>query len=87
MKLILKKYKYFIVIGIFLLLLYIGIPSINYTNCLSSQKFQILTIDGVVVKKYLDKSQHSTPIVEIEDSRGCIDSIYFSVIIPGFMIQ
>jgi hypothetical protein len=73
----LKKYKYFIVAGLFFLTIYAVVPSVNYTNCLSNQKFREVTIDGVVVDKYFDKSQHSTPIVEIENFEGLIDSIYF----------
>lgn len=76
MKSILKKYKYLIIVVLFALTVYAAVPSINYTNCCNNQSFQALTIDGVVVNKYLDKSQHSTPIVEIENFEGRVDSVY-----------
>jgi hypothetical protein len=75
MKTALRKYKYLVVFLLFLLVIYAMVPSVNYTNCLNSQKFQVLIFDGVVVNKYLDKSQHSTPIVEIKNFEGRIDSV------------
>lgn len=77
MKAFLKKYKYLVIVCLFLSIVYIIVPSMNYTNCLSSQKFREVIIDGVVINKYLDKSQHSTPIVEIQNFLGRIDSVYF----------
>ncbi len=76
MKALLRKYKYLVIVALFLLVVYAIVPSVNYTNCLSNQKFQKLAFDGVVVDKYLDKSQHSTPIVEIRNFEGRIDSVY-----------
>jgi hypothetical protein len=64
------------VVVLFLLTVYAAVPSVNYTNCGNNQRFQALTFDGVVVNKYLDRSQHSTPIVEIENFEGRVDSVY-----------
>jgi hypothetical protein len=76
MKFRLGRFKSFILIAVFILVIYVIVPSVNYTNCVSNNRFQNLTIDGVVVKKYLDKSQHSTPIVEVQNFLGCVDKIY-----------
>lgn len=65
MKALLKKYEYLIFLGLFLLIVYAAVPSINYTNCRSNQRFQKTIFDGVVVKKYLDRSEHSIPRIEI----------------------
>jgi len=71
-----SKLKYFLIVILFFLAIYTIVPSTNYTNCLASQRFEKLTFHGVVVNKFLDKSQHSTPIVEIRNFRGRRDSVY-----------
>ncbi len=76
MKSIFKKYKYLIIFIIFLLLVYIAVPSINYTNCRIDQRFREISFDGVVVNKYLDKTQHSQPKVEILDLENNLIRIY-----------
>lgn len=53
------------------------IPKEKNQKCLWQEDFDSLKFSGVVVKKYIDSSQHSSPIVEIEDlMTGKIDTIY-----------
>jgi len=77
MKALLRKYKYLVIVVLFLLVVYFIVPSINYTNCRSSQRFHKIIFDGVVVKKYLDRSEHSMPTIEILDLNDSLTEISF----------
>ena len=56
---------------------YFCVPSINYTNCLYGEDFRQIEFEGVVIRKYLDKSNHSTPIAELKNSKDTIEEIHF----------
>lgn len=51
---------------IFGIMLYVYFPSKNSTNCYADQIFKEQAFEGVVSRKYLDKNQHSVPIIEIK---------------------
>lgn len=71
-----KKHKAIIFFGLFFIAVYFFVPSVNYTSCLYGEDFRQIEFEGVVVKKYLDKSDHSTPIAELKNLRDSIEKIY-----------
>lgn len=71
------KYKYILLAAFFLLLIYVAVPSINYTNCRSQERFRNLVFDGAVTVKYLDKSEHSVPRIRITKAGTSPDEVSF----------
>src|SRR5687767_1982802 len=63
-----KTYKYIIAVVVFYGLIYIMLPNSNYEKCHNSETFRCEQFEGVVIAKYLDKSQHSVPVIEIKDA-------------------
>lgn len=68
-----KKFRYLFFILIFLFTAYTLSPSDNANNCHSKQVFIGEDFDGVVVDKFLDKSQHSVPVIVIENFGDSVD--------------
>lgn len=57
--------------------LFFFIPKRKNHKCLWQEDFDSITFFGVVVSKYIDSSQHYSPILEIEDlTTREIDTIY-----------
>lgn len=71
-----KFYKFLAFFAIFFAIVYFIRPSSNYQQCWIEEKFLRTHFDGIILKKYLDHSQHSTPIVEIGYNNN-VDSLYF----------
>jgi len=71
-----SKYKPLLFFGAFILLIYFCIPSMNYTNCKENEYFRKMTFEGIIQKKYLDKSDHSTPKVVLKNFQNELDTLY-----------
>jgi len=71
-----KVNKAIIFFGLVFTAVYFCVPSVNYTNCLSGEHFRQIAFEGVVLRKYLDKSDHSTPIAELKNYKNSIEKIY-----------
>ena len=61
------------IIGIFAIVfffatIFIFTPSVEQGECDAFNDFKMLTIDGIVSKKYIDSTQHSYPIIVIQNS-------------------
>jgi hypothetical protein len=73
-----KKYKYLIFFLLLFASLFLFIPFGGNDKCKWQQDFNTNFFFGVVVEKFLDSSQHSTPIVEVKDIKtGKIDTLDF----------
>jgi hypothetical protein len=70
-----KTHKGIIFFGLFLTAVYFCVPSINYTNCLYGEDFRQSEFEGVIVRKYLDKLNHSTPVAELRNYKDSIERI------------
>jgi hypothetical protein len=70
-----KTHKAIIFFGLFLTAVYFCVPSVNYTNCLYGEDFRQSEFEGVIVRKYLDKSSHSTPVAELRNYKDSIERI------------
>ena len=70
-----KTHKGLIFFGLFFTAVYFCVPSINYTNCLYGENFRQSEFEGVVVRKYLDKSNHSVPVAELRNYKDSIKRI------------
>jgi len=70
-----KTHKAIIFFGLFLTAVYFCVPSINYTNCLYGENFRQIEFEGIVIRKYLDKANHSTPIAELMTFKDSIERI------------
>jgi hypothetical protein len=62
--------------GLFFIAVYFCVPSDNCLNCIARERFRQEEFEGVVIKKYLDRSDHSTPIAELRNTRDSIEKIY-----------
>jgi hypothetical protein len=66
---------------VFLLLfasLFLFVPMSGNDKCKWQQDFNAVFFNGVVVGKFIDSFQHSTPIVEVKNfETGKIDTLYF----------
>lgn len=61
--------------GAFILVIYFCIPSTNFHNCTWNEDFGKMKFEGVIQKKYLDKSNHSTPTVVLIDFQNNMDTL------------
>ncbi|MEE1885059.1 hypothetical protein [Pedobacter flavus] len=72
-----KNFKYLLFFLGMVFTLYLLIPFRN-ERCFWQKKFDSKGINGRVVKKKIDKSDHSTPILELENlETGKVDTISF----------
>ncbi|OKL39907.1 hypothetical protein [Pontibacter flavimaris] len=76
MKKIWSKYKTLLFFGVFILPVYFCVPSSNYTDCKWNEDFNKLKFEGVIQKKYLDKSDHSVPKVVLKNFQNNLDTLY-----------
>lgn len=61
-----KKHFGYIIFSLAIIYLYVFIiPSDNKTNCSNKKEFLAYVFKGVVIRKYLDKEQHSYPMIDI----------------------
>ena len=70
--------KGIIFFGLFFTAVYFNVPSINYTNCLYGEDFRQSEFDGVIIRKYLDRENHSTPVAELRNYKDSIERISLS---------
>lgn len=72
-----SNYKSFLIFLVMVVSLFFFIPKGKNQKCLWQEDFESIKFSGVVIKKYIDSSQHSSPILEIEDLiTGKINTIY-----------
>src|SRR5690606_21379102 len=73
-----RMHKNFIIFILLSLSLLLFIPFDGYDKCLRQEKFESLAFEGIVTRRFLDATQHSTPIVEFEHIKtGILDTVYF----------
>lgn len=73
-----KKYKSFIIFLVLFASLFYFIPIRENEKCIWQREFEHLNIYGIVKNKFIDSSQHSTPIIEIENLKSnLIDTLDF----------
>lgn len=73
-----KRFTSILIIALIITAFIVLTPSENYTNCYNNSYFMNTEFSGSIVRKFIDKSQHSTPTVEIKDTTSdSVKSISF----------
>lgn len=73
-----KKHKDLLIFAVLFISLFFFIPSSKDQPCSLHRSFTELRFYGIVEKKFIDRSQHSSPIVEIRNfENDRIDTISF----------
>ena len=62
-----KIFRYVLIIALFYFVGYSFSPSDNANNCHAEEQFHKKAFDGVVVDKFLDKTQHSVPVILVKN--------------------
>lgn len=73
-----KRYKDLLIFAILFISLFYFIPSSNDQPCSVQKSFTELSFYGIVESKFVDRSQHSSPIIEIRNfENNRIDTVSF----------
>jgi hypothetical protein len=73
-----KYFRSVLIVAIIIAAFIVLTPSENYTTCYNNSYFLKTKFSGLVVRKFVDKSQHSTPTVEVKDvTNNAIKSVSF----------
>jgi len=74
-----KHIRDFIIFIILFGSLFLFIPSSNKERCLLQEDFDNKYFYGVIIRKFYDHSQHSTPLIVMKNFKNnSIDTLYFS---------